>query len=137
LRHKVEKFILTITSSKYHQSTESNVFSKLTLSNNNSFVKLRVSSTISLAIRIPSIIFLPLIKAEWDSEITLPTTLLKLFARTFSKILFKQPINELGQKSAMCQRLSTLEIKVMKVLLIPLVNLSWRWNSKNRSNSSF
>lgn len=79
--------ILSMTASRYPQSTESYAFSKSTLNNKSSLLNLDASSTTSFAIRIPSRICLLRTKADCSSDTTVPITWRNLLARTFAKTL--------------------------------------------------
>jgi hypothetical protein len=108
---RVGKFILAITESRYLKSTESYAFSKSTLNKSNSLFNRLASSTASFAIKIPSKIYFPLIKADWDSETTLPITNRSLLARNLFKTLYRHPTKEIGRQSLSRCGLFTLGIK--------------------------
>jgi len=137
-RHKVGKFIWLITTSRYFKSTESCAFSKSTLNINISFFIRLASSTTSFAIRMPYKICFPWIKADWDSDTTLPITARSLFARTLANTLYRNPTKDMGWKSLRFWGLSTFGIKAINVEFTPVVSFSLRCNSdKNIIKSSF
>lgn len=104
------------------QLTESYAFWKSSLRTTPFFLLTFHQSTISLAIKTPSSMFLPPKNANCASPITLGTTFFNLLANTLARILYIDPIRLIGLKSEILLGQSTLGIRVIKELCNPEAN---------------